>query len=249
MRERNEPIGDYVAGHKERGGIYDDVLSTDPFDAYMTKWETRHVRDLIDHAFPSGIGRYLDFACGTGRMTQVIAPSAAEVVGVDVSASMLEVARGKIPAARFIEADLASQSVEIGMFDLVSSFRFFGNAELTLRRSVLRALSERVRPDGYLLVNSHRNPWAALSLLHRFGGSDMAVDLSYPAFKRLLREAGFEIAEVRPIAVWQFRHSLAARAGQNPDREEALEKFFSGGIWAPVAPDVVILARKTRAAS
>jgi SAM-dependent methyltransferase len=249
MPDRNEPIGDYLEGHKERGGYYDKLLAASPFDAYMTEWETRHVRDLIARTFPSGVGRYLDFACGTGRMTQVVAATAAEAVGVDVSSSMLQVARRKVPAAKFVEADLTSQDVDIGSFDLVSSFRFFGNAEPGLRRSVLRALNSRMRAGGHLLVNSHRNPWAMLSVFDRLGGGDMRVDLSYRAFRRLLSEAGFAIREVRPIAVWQFRHAIAARAGSNPAREASLEKFFSGRLWAPIAPDAVILARKERAIS
>jgi ubiquinone/menaquinone biosynthesis C-methylase UbiE len=245
MTERNEPIGEYLDGHKERGGTYDQALSADPFDAYMTAWETRHVHDLLARAFPAGIGRYLDFACGTGRVTTMIAPVAREIVGVDVSASMLEIARTKLAAARFLEADLTSQEVDIGTFDLVSSFRFFGNAEHELRRAVLGALSRRIRPGGYLLVNSHRNPWALLSVLDRLGGGRMQVDLTYGSFKSLLREAGLEIAAVRPIAVWQFRHALSARAGSNPRREAKLERMFSAPLWARIAPDAVILARKT----
>jgi SAM-dependent methyltransferase len=249
MPERNDPIIDYVAGHKERGPTYDRALSADPFDAYMTAWEIRHVRELLAKAFPGGIGRYLDFACGTGRITEIIAPMAVEVVGVDVSPTMLEVARGKLPSARFVEADLTANPLDLGAFDLVSSFRFFGNAEPDLRRAALRALGARLRAGGYLLLNSHRNPWALLSLISRLGGRPMHVDLSYPALKRLLAEAGFEVVAVRSIAAWQYRHALAARAGSDPRREERLEKLFSHRIWALVAPDIVLLARKTRDAT
>lgn len=245
MNQRNEPIGDYVGGHKERGASYDQALSVDPFDAYMTEWETRHVRELLAQAYPSGIGRYLDFACGTGRMTTVIAPSAREVVGVDVSGSMLEIAGTKLPSARFVEADLTSQDVDVGSFDLVSSFRFFGNAEMQLRRAVLRELGKRVRSGGHLLVNNHRNPWALLSIVDRLGGGSMQVDLSHGVFRDLLREAGFEIVAIRPIAVWQYRHALAARAGADPAREARLEQIFGSSLWARVAPDAVILARKS----
>lgn len=246
MSLEQKPAEPYREMHADRGGSYDEALTRSAFDAYMTEWESRHVRAILRRHFPAGIGRYLDFACGTGRMTQVIAPHASEVVGVDVSASMIDAARPKLPGARFVKADLTSESVDIGTFDLVSSFRFFGNAEMDLRVAVLRALNDRIRDGGYLLVNNHRNPWAITSLIDRISGGTMEVDLTPRRFRRILDEAGFRIVEIRPIAVWQIRFGLAATAGSHPRREERLERLFSSPAWATIAPDAVILARKVR---
>jgi SAM-dependent methyltransferase len=249
MGEKFEPIGDYREGHASRGAVYDATLSASAFDTYMTAWEDRHVRELVRHAFPQGVPRYLDFACGTGRMTQVVAQYAKDVVGVDISPTMLEAAQPKLPAARFVRADLTTESVELGQFDLISSFRFFGNADHELRRSVLRALGALARPGGYLLINNHRNPWACISMIDRLTGGTMEVDLTPRLLRRILSEAGFEIVAIRPIAVWQYRYGIAAKAGSNPVREERLERMFSSPIWANIAPDAVILARKNGTAA
>ncbi len=237
---------DYRDIHVDRGGHYDATLAASAFDNYMSLWEEKHVRELLPRVCPNGIDRYLDFACGTGRLTRVIADYAREVVGVDISATMLEAARPKLPRARFVLADLTSETVELGQFDLVSSFRFFGNAEPALRAAVLRALSPMVRMGGYLLVNNHRNPWALMNVFDRLTGGTADVHLTPPMFKRILADAGFDIVETRPIAVWQYRSKLAAQAGSQPDREARLERRYGGSFWTPIAPDAVILARKVR---
>src|SRR5512147_2288602 len=42
---------------------------------------------------PPSAGRALDFGCGVGRLTQALAATFAEVVGVDVSPTMIRLAR------------------------------------------------------------------------------------------------------------------------------------------------------------
>ena len=54
----------------------------------MAKYEEEYLRDMIPRLTRGG-GRYLDFACGTGRITAIVAPLVGESVGVDVSESML----------------------------------------------------------------------------------------------------------------------------------------------------------------
>jgi ubiquinone/menaquinone biosynthesis C-methylase UbiE len=245
MKEPFDPIDDYRRGHFDRGSVYEAVLAADPFDAYMNAWERRRVTELLHRYVPDGVDRCLDFACGTGRMTKVVAPFAREVVGVDISATMIEEARRKLPQARFEVVDLTSNDFDLGSFDLVSSFRFFGNADQALREAVLRELYRRMSSGAYLLVNNHRNPRALMYLVAKLRGSPNDLDLTSAKFATSLAAAGFEIVTSRPIAVWQYRHALAARAGSRPEFEARMERLLSAPFLAPIAPDVVILARKT----
>jgi ubiquinone/menaquinone biosynthesis C-methylase UbiE len=73
------------------------------------------VWELLERADP---GRALDAACGTGRHTQRLARLGHEVVGVDASPSMLEAARRKVPAARFLQGDLGELPLDDDSFDL-----------------------------------------------------------------------------------------------------------------------------------
>ena len=135
----------YRQTHLDKGGVYDATIASDPFDAYMARWEASYLRQIVPELVQGG-GRYLDFACGTGRITAIVAPLVRESVGVDLSESMLAEARPKCPATRFLQADLTREDVDIGQFDLATSFRFFGNAEHELRQAAIAAIAKRVRP-------------------------------------------------------------------------------------------------------
>src|SRR5919112_1534799 len=50
--------------------------------------------------------RYLDFACGTGRILSVFRGAIRTMVGVDTSAGQLTEARVRIPEAELIEGNL-----------------------------------------------------------------------------------------------------------------------------------------------
>jgi SAM-dependent methyltransferase len=170
----------YSESHKDRGDQYDGYLAGNAFDNYMAVWEARRVREIVNRLFPGGVPRYLDFACGTGRMTSVIAALAQHVTGVDVSESMLAHARNKLPAVRFVCADITKSTADIGAekFDLVSAFRFFGNAEHELRLEVLHALGKLLPPGGYLLINNHRNPGSVAARLRLLAGGHSELDLT-----------------------------------------------------------------------
>jgi SAM-dependent methyltransferase len=242
---------------------YDATIASNAFDSYMDRWERRHVREIVTKLFPGKIPRYLDFACGTGRLTAVIAPLAAEVVGIDITESMLRKAEERIPSARFVQGDLTTEDHRLGTFDLVSSFRFFGNAPAELRSAVLRAMNPLLRKGGFLLINNHRNPLAIANLLHRVRGSDAPAEspghtgdsqspwgwcntLTNRTLSRILKQAGFSILEARPIAVWQYRARMMVTAGSNPGLEQRLERLFRARAWLTLAPDAVILAEKVR---
>jgi SAM-dependent methyltransferase len=239
---------DYRLSHMTRGDSYDGQLALAPFDAYMARLEARILRRTVAALFPSSRPRYLDFACGTGRVTETVAPLCSEAVGIDVSENMLRQARRKCPAVRFVQADLTRDDMDLGSFDLVTAFRFFGNAQHDLRRAVLRALHRALRPDGRLVLNSHRNPHALASLLGRATGAGISgMDLHFLKLRALLRETGFDLESVHPIGAWMYRSRLLGTA-QDDGRAQRLERVFGAAVFAPIAPDVVIVARKVHEA-
>ncbi len=71
--------------------------------------------DLVRDLGPASV---LDAGCGTGRVAIELARHGIEVVGADVDASMLEVARRRQPGIEWVEADLAA--LDLGRrFDVV----------------------------------------------------------------------------------------------------------------------------------
>ena len=236
---------DYRLSHLERGGNYDALLAQTPFDAYMAGWEHRHLPRIVRQLFPDGVPRYLDFACGTGRITSTIAPMCRQSTAVDISASMLDVARQKLPGTTFHLYDLTQADPDLGSFDLISSFRFFGNAQDELRDKAMQALVKRLAPDGYLLINSHRNPRALYALLDRLTGGDAGVmDLHLPKLRGLLRRHGLRIKLLQPIGAWMYRSSLLGCVAPGDARAIANERRFGHSALAAVAPDVIVVAQR-----
>jgi ubiquinone/menaquinone biosynthesis C-methylase UbiE len=87
--------------------------------------------------------RTLDVACGTGFLTRHLR---GEVVGLDASERMLEVARGQAPAAHFEHGDALSLPFEDGAFDRVFTSYFYCHLEDEERERFL-AEARRVAPE------------------------------------------------------------------------------------------------------
>jgi ubiquinone/menaquinone biosynthesis C-methylase UbiE len=87
--------------------------------------------------------RTLDVACGTGFLTRHLR---GDVVGLDASERMLEVARGQAPTARFEHGDALSLPFEDGAFDRVFTSYFYCHLEDEERKRFL-AEARRVAPE------------------------------------------------------------------------------------------------------
>lgn len=236
---------DYRRSHLQKGAYYDATLAGSPFDKYMSVWESRYIPQIIKSTFPTGLNRYLDFACGTGRITEQIAPLAAQSTAVDISPTMIEVAKKKCPNTRFYLGDVTKENPDLGQFDLISSFRFFGNAQDELRDMALRAITQRLAPNGRLLINSHRNPRAVYAVLDRLtGGNAGEMDLHLGKLRDLLDRHGLEIELLQPIGAWMVRARMMDNADADNPRATQREKRFSAPMYAPVAPDLIVVARK-----
>lgn len=87
--------------------------------------------------------RTLDVACGTGFLTRHLR---GDVVGLDASERMLELARAQAPAARFEQGDALSLPFEEGEFDRVFTSYFYCHLEAEDRERFL-AESRRVAQE------------------------------------------------------------------------------------------------------
>jgi SAM-dependent methyltransferase len=87
--------------------------------------------------------RTLDVACGTGFLTRHLR---GDVVGLDASESMLEIARGQAPQARFEHGDALYLPFEDDAFDRVFTSYFYCHLETDERERFL-AEARRVAPE------------------------------------------------------------------------------------------------------
>jgi len=135
-----------VAGDDE-GGAYAKRM-----DRHLARGADAHGEaDLVQRLCPVG-GRVLDAGCGTGRVAIELAARGYGVVGVDVSDSMLAVARERAPEGEWHCADLAE--LDLGVtFEVVLAA---GNVVPLLAEGtepgVVRRLAEHLAPGGLLVA-------------------------------------------------------------------------------------------------
>jgi ubiquinone/menaquinone biosynthesis C-methylase UbiE len=118
-------LGQGLYGDRERPGWEDELRQLEGV-----------IRDLLPV-------RTLDVACGTGFLTRHLR---GEVVGLDASERMLEIARDQAPTARFEHGDALSLPFEDGEFDRVFTSYFYCHLEDEQRERFL-AEARRVAPE------------------------------------------------------------------------------------------------------
>lgn len=98
--------------------------------------------------------RALDFGCGTGRSTRFLQQRGFDARGIDISPSMIELARKADPEGDYaLVADGEFGSVEPGSLDLVfSAFAFDNIPGVEKRARLLAGLRGTLRPGGRLVL-------------------------------------------------------------------------------------------------
>src|SRR2546425_6048416 len=114
----------YRDSHQGKGRDYDCAFAADPFDAYIARRERDILLAILPQLYRPRLRRSLDFACGTGRITQLLDAAAEESFAVDVSESMVAEARPKCPRTRFVVHDVTETPLPIAPVELVTAFGF-----------------------------------------------------------------------------------------------------------------------------
>lgn len=161
----------YRESHQDKGADYHVQFSENPRRALIWRIEQDLLGRILARFLPGSPIDHLDFACGTGRILRLLEDRARSSLGVDVSPSMLSVARGNVRHAEVIEGDLTRGDL-LGerRFNLITAFRFFPNAEPELRRDALAALAARLADGGIVVFNNHHNAgllYQLVRLAHR----------------------------------------------------------------------------------
>ncbi|MBR4653057.1 MAG: ubiquinone/menaquinone biosynthesis methyltransferase [Kiritimatiellae bacterium] len=180
-------------------------------------------RRLAVEGIGGGPLRVLDLACGTGDSTLALArrfPSA-EIVGVDITPAMLDMARRKCaaPNMRFMEGDAQGlPAAAAGPFD--ACMCAFGFRNFPDRRKALREVGRVLAPGGELVVLEFFRPanaalgwftawWLRLvagllvrrqSAAYRYLRESMANMLTEDAFIALAAEECFHLETRRFFA-------------------------------------------------
>jgi SAM-dependent methyltransferase len=197
----------YRDSHKysEKGAEYEAYYQERPWQRFLWLREQMVLLKILDKYFKGKDVHLLDFACGTGRITGLLEHRVKTSTGVDVSPSMLAVAREKLARTEIIEADVTADNVlRDRKFNLITAFRFFVNAEPVLKVSAIRALAGLLADDGCFVFNNHQNygsPWIKVQCLwRRLKRSDGVFNvMTVGQMKKLVEGVGLEVVELYPV--------------------------------------------------
>ena len=152
----------------------------------------------------------MDFACGTGRWTQLLEKHFKETTGVDVSEKMIAIARQKCEKTRFFVTDITTDTVDTELqskqFDVITAFRFYKNAEEQLRQAVTEAIPQYLKKEGLFIFDLHLNTFSFMGILAniiRFlklqkllGAGNLTVrTISLNNIRKLFEDSPFEIID------------------------------------------------------
>jgi SAM-dependent methyltransferase len=137
--------------------------------------------------------KVLEVGCGTGLVTAFLTEATGgNVLAADFSKAMIERARARGLAAKFIELDICRKSPPGGPFDLVFCFHAFPH--FSDQAAALRHMAAALAPGGRMVI-LHLASSGHINGIHRDIGGAVAEDLlpGVDAWPGLLKQAGLEL--------------------------------------------------------
>lgn len=153
----------YIDSHKSKdhGKNYDVMYHKDSYDNRVWLLEKSILRKILKNR---GDQEILDFATGTGRVAIFLENKKfKKITGIDVSESMLSVAKTELHNTDLIMMDVNDKNLQKKLskkFDVIIAFRFFLNADPELRKETLKNLRPLLKDNGILIFNIHGNKYS-----------------------------------------------------------------------------------------
>ena len=141
----------------EELSYYDDPRVVEKWSGYADSGLHQIEEDLITEYFTDRGGDVLDLGCGTGRTTAPLAAKGYDVVGVDLSSSLIEQARQTHPDVEFRVGDATELAYPADSFQYVL-FSGCGIGDIPAKADRMRALLEVRRvlePGGVFAFDFH----------------------------------------------------------------------------------------------
>jgi SAM-dependent methyltransferase len=189
------------------------------YDAVAGEYEKRIAGELagkpLDRALLAAFAESVpselpvgDVGCGPGHVAGYLAELGCDVVGVDLSPAMIDIARRRNPTLTFHAASMLEMPVADGAWDGAVAMYSMIHLSAEERRAACRELGRVVRPGGTVMIAFHvsdaaHEPGDAVDkdeflgqriqlTMHFLRPDDVAADLRVSGFAehaRLVREA------------------------------------------------------------
>ncbi len=120
--------------------------------------------NFIESLFPNKPRKILELGCGTGNYTKILLEKGYDVLSLDLSEGMLEIARKKVANGNFVQGDIRDFKLD-GKYDAcLVLFSVLGYiTENNDLEKVFQNIKEHLNPGGFLIFDV----WNGLAVLNQ----------------------------------------------------------------------------------
>ncbi|RPE41681.1 methyltransferase family protein [Streptomyces sp. Ag109_O5-1] len=193
-----------------------DAIASDYAERFRSEYDKRPVERAMLEVFVERVGaggEVADLGCGPGRVTGRLAALGLSVFGLDLSESMLAIARRENPGLRFVQGSMLELEVADGALDGVLCWYSSIHTPDDRLPDLFREFRRVLRPGGHLLLafqvgdvaRRHENPWGhrvTLDFLRRRPEEMTALlaDAGFTLYSSTVRQPDAELDELSPQA-------------------------------------------------
>jgi ubiquinone/menaquinone biosynthesis C-methylase UbiE len=190
------------AHYEKIAAVYTDNLESEPTREYM-KYLDAALMALIDSATLTAVA---EICCGTGEGLHLLGSRVRRGIGVDVSPTMLEMARRRMPGddRLFAQGDATRLPLRDGRFDTVVMLG--GIHHVNDRERLFGEVRRILKPGGSFIWREPVDDFAPWRLLRRAiyrWSSTLEADTEHPLrrddTRAQLERAGFQLSIWRPL--------------------------------------------------
>lgn len=152
----------------------------------------------------------LDLGCGNGiPVARRLAAAGHKVIGVDFSGVQLRRARRLVPAATFLQADIATLHLPAASFDAVVCLFVLFHLPLEEQPLLLGRIAGWLRPGGWLLLTTGHRTWTGTEEGWLGGTAPMWWSHAGAAtYRAWLEAAGLRVAAEEFVPEGEGGHAL-----------------------------------------
>ena len=142
-----------------------------------------------------GEGRVLDLGCASGNHSKLLVDAGLNVVGIDISPKMIEVATRKVPDAKFFVGDTLDLQFPRAYFDSIYTRAALLHIPKRKIKKVVGSLHEILRKKGIIYVALKEGKGEREIFDEEEKVSRFSAFYKESEFKKFLEEANFEVIE------------------------------------------------------
>lgn len=126
-------------------------------DTYYGDIARGAAQEILNHSNTFSLKKVIDIGCGSGILASILSQNGKEVIGIDISSDLLEIAKVKSPQTTFIHASLFDYPFDYAdIFCAIGepfNYLFDEKASYKALRKILQTIYVHLTPSGLFLFD------------------------------------------------------------------------------------------------